>query len=470
VTTAETAAPLVAGTIAYWGSLFPEGSDRGHQLTSPSAVKNLVFYMHRALTYDAYNLERHEDKPTDEDERDDYDPEEPNRPWDYPIPFLWSGETRDGNCLVQPWLAGCPTDLVSTPYSQLEPFRSDRRSCADGGAVKRQAGGQCQLVFNPPNNPVENPNGPGGVPGATGGGVLTYKAGSPSPTCRSNCGTLCSGFYCSPNPTGTPPGFWDPKDPSHVPSASTRTTPPSSVTSPPGLPPPLPTGPTCSGNEYPTTTLVCAGAGGHLACANNVICATSTITDGPPLPTLSACPRPMKTATVCFGGPGNTNCGTSLGCPPPAPTTTSAPAPAATTTAAGPTQFQSDEYLAVVEAQHQVWQGLFTGCQDTAPFFRIEVYREGHPGRIAVNCNSKGDYVAGSNVKMGTSMAGCNGGYTGGWSVCLTDAGARIYEPEGKWYQLCEPDDSLLVHCLAGTCWSSVRRWLKCDAIWRKDA
>ena len=46
------------------------------------------------------------------------------------------------------------------------------------------------------------------------GTPITYKPGAPSPTpCNSNCGELCTGFYCQPNPTGTPPDFGDPANP-----------------------------------------------------------------------------------------------------------------------------------------------------------------------------------------------------------------------------------------------------------------
>jgi hypothetical protein len=46
---------------------------------------------------------------------------------------------------------------------------------------------------------------------------VTYKPGSPSPTCTGNCGSICAGFYCLPTPTGTPPDFWDPENPAHPP-------------------------------------------------------------------------------------------------------------------------------------------------------------------------------------------------------------------------------------------------------------
>ncbi|KAK3903177.1 hypothetical protein C8A05DRAFT_14853, partial [Staphylotrichum tortipilum] len=126
----------------------------------------------------------------------------------------------------------------------------------------------------------------------------------------------------------------------------------------------------------------------------------------------------------------------------------------------------SDEYLPVVEVQHLTWLGR---CRDNAPSFRIEVFYGGHVGAVGSNCKPKGHTSRGSNVDLGMNIAGCDGGYTDGWGVCLTEGGARVYEPP-RWYQLCEWDDTLLANCPSGLwCWLEVTRKLKCDAIWQKD-
>ncbi|KAI9152186.1 oviduct-specific glycoprotein [Paramyrothecium foliicola] len=42
------------------------------------------------------------------------------------------------------------------------------------------------------------------------GPPVEYKPGPPGPLCKENCGRLCSGYYCLPTPTGTPPDFTSP--------------------------------------------------------------------------------------------------------------------------------------------------------------------------------------------------------------------------------------------------------------------
>ncbi|EGO56249.1 hypothetical protein NEUTE1DRAFT_146972 [Neurospora tetrasperma FGSC 2508] len=46
--------------------------------------------------------------------------------------------------------------------------------------------------------------------GSSNGGAVTWHSGAVSPTCTANCGTLCTGYYCVPQPTGSPPDFSDP--------------------------------------------------------------------------------------------------------------------------------------------------------------------------------------------------------------------------------------------------------------------
>lgn len=58
---------------------------------------------------------------------------------------------------------------------------------------------------------------------------VTVINGQPSPTCRageSGCGKLCTGYWCSPTPTGSPPGYSEP--------GPTETTGPGKPEPPPG--------------------------------------------------------------------------------------------------------------------------------------------------------------------------------------------------------------------------------------------
>ncbi|KAK3317422.1 pectin lyase fold/virulence factor [Cercophora scortea] len=103
------------------------------------------------------------------------------------------------------------------------------------------------------------------------GTVISFTPGpAASPTCTSGTGCggrLCSGFWCVPSPTGHPPAYQDPKDPSSggfvapISTIGQTTTPPTSVkatsTSPPPPPPPTSTSPKPSPtfNQPPEFTL-----------------------------------------------------------------------------------------------------------------------------------------------------------------------------------------------------------------------
>jgi hypothetical protein len=209
-----------------------------------------------------------------------------------------------------------------------------------------------------------------------------------------------------------------------------------------------------------------------MVCNNQVICATPTPTDGgPDLPDLTECPRPMSTATLCFGAGGRTNCGTSLVCPDPTPEPTPRPS-VEPKPDPKPIEDPTDEYLGVLESVSQLDQGRFWGCRDNAAFHWIHLFRGSHLGEVGTHCSLKGEHVAGSSTEnnMGQNMYGCNAGYDGGWSVCETDYGAKVYEPNG-WYQKCTHDDTLLINCPSGFggCYSRTRRKLKCDGVWVWD-
>jgi hypothetical protein len=69
--------------------------------------------------------------------------------------------------------------------------------------------------------------GGGSGPGGPQGPRVEFKSGEPGPLCNANCGTLCSGFYCVPNPTGMPPDFSSPSIPNPTDGTPTITKPPS---------------------------------------------------------------------------------------------------------------------------------------------------------------------------------------------------------------------------------------------------
>ncbi|KAI3317157.1 pectin lyase fold/virulence factor [Xylariaceae sp. AK1471] len=84
---------------------------------------------------------------------------------------------------------------------------------------------------------------------SAGGAIITFTPGpNAGPSCRGGStacgGTICSGYYCDPTPTGAPPGFHDPKDPSSGGyEAPTTTIGPTSTPSEPEPTTPLTRGP-----------------------------------------------------------------------------------------------------------------------------------------------------------------------------------------------------------------------------------
>ncbi|KAH7064410.1 peptidase S8/S53 domain-containing protein [Paraphoma chrysanthemicola] len=103
-------------------------------------------------------------------------------------------------------------------------------------------------------------NGPGGPPGPQAPRV-EFKSGTPGPLCTgSGCGKLCSGFYCSPSPTGTPPDF---------------SVPPSNGTMPAFTPRP---GESCLSQ---TTIRQCNGGPRDAVCSTTTECASWGRSDSP---------------------------------------------------------------------------------------------------------------------------------------------------------------------------------------------
>lgn len=179
--------PAVAGLVAYWRSL---PSKWQKQLEKPANVKKLLTTFHRkVLMSDMANYVN------------------PRA-----VEIIWNGQSGDNNCLVDydaalvaknPWMKACPQlpdDLAALPPG----------AAADG-------------------------------PGQT----LTFSSSIvPSPTCTAGgCGTLCTGYYCSPHPTQLPPDFLDPKDPNNdgLHSTTVINTAPPSLPSSSSRPPSTPT-------------------------------------------------------------------------------------------------------------------------------------------------------------------------------------------------------------------------------------
>lgn len=209
------AAPQVAALAAYWRSLDTKWKT---QLEDPANVKKLIQLFHRR--YGFFN---------------------PQNGKSYQIsarskPVIWNGQVKDKNCLIHydtrdTWDAttkACPEipdDLSTLSDNPGEPVDCNNTPANPPASSKHKrqsnSGGSCPL----------NPGG-----GSDADKSISYKPGpTPSPTCGAGgnrCGgSLCTGFYCSPRPTGIPPDFMDPKDPNagnpvpttHIPGPGTST-------------------------------------------------------------------------------------------------------------------------------------------------------------------------------------------------------------------------------------------------------
>ena len=179
---------MLAGLAAYLRGLpVPYQKD----LEKPALLKKLIHTMQRPLDID--------DPYVNKRYKDDF----PKGPV---VPFVWNGNVLSGNCLTDSTKPKFvfdvtkkdpPQDICPDILAKLNEL--DPNSCKV--AARGLVGSSCDL------------------PGNGGGDGITYSRGPPSPIpCTAHCGTLCTGYYCDPNPTGDPPDFGDPNDPTNKPT------------------------------------------------------------------------------------------------------------------------------------------------------------------------------------------------------------------------------------------------------------
>ncbi|KAK0123765.1 hypothetical protein ONS95_008770 [Cadophora gregata] len=217
------AAPQVAALAAYLKRLPSQWHDQLNRADSsgPKAVKALINELQRVIT--------------------------PRTPRPNQVKTIWNGMSKTTNCLLdfpggneEKGCPNLPSDITSCGSGNAEA-----RDIREDDIVERQSGPVCSIP------------GSGNSPNGEGGKTITFTSGpTPGPTCASSCGGhLCSGYWCSPTPTGAPPGFQDPKDPSSTgftasqttvtsgfsTGGGTTTTPTTTSNPPGGTPPPEPT-------------------------------------------------------------------------------------------------------------------------------------------------------------------------------------------------------------------------------------
>ena len=285
------------------------------------------------------------------------------------VPMIWNGQMNgpvDGSCLANPRPVGCPR----LDFSNDDPVGGSGcpppPNLRELGIGARQADDSCEL-----------PPGPGGPEPGGGSGdfqgpskVITFQSGTPSPTCTSGCGPLCSGYWCRPasDRSSQPPWFTDPTD---MPADPTNV--------------PLPT------NCISTTTQeVCDGAGIGKVCYTTTSCLATgepTVTHPTDLPTLTTDDPPIPTNCVstttwssCLEGNHGEVCNTHSSCV--ATSTTQdpdPPDPTSTSFVVLPPEFpKPDDDLAskglsyscdVMGGECKLYPALMAGCDNAAREF-----------------------------------------------------------------------------------------------------
>lgn len=209
LTFAFIAAPAVAGIAAYIRAL---DSPWQEQLKDPARTKQMIQFLAHSFEV-ALDNNPNKLKNTDPAKRKTN---------------VWNGQVLSYNCLKD-WLdpgrtgtngwdkkGSCEGLNVDMNQMGSPPEPVTGCSGAAAGPLAKRDGGSC-------------PVGGGHSP-------ITVSPGSiPKPTCAAagGCGgTVCTGYYCTPTPTGLPPDFQDPKDPNNgkpvptkvVPSGGSTTT------------------------------------------------------------------------------------------------------------------------------------------------------------------------------------------------------------------------------------------------------
>ncbi|KAI1325288.1 glycoside hydrolase family 55 protein [Xylariaceae sp. FL0255] len=189
------AAGAVSGIAAYLRSL---DSPFKEALQDPANVKIMIaFLAHRYLTLqqggsDIINVDLADLRPV---------------AWNGQVTINSSGVITSHSCLsdydtISSWDTINACSGLNPNMFEMGPGE-DTGSCgADDQVAARDDGGTC------PSLSVTN-----GAPTITFASMST-----PSPTCTeaTGCGgTICTGFYCTPNPTGVPPDYMDPQDPNN---------------------------------------------------------------------------------------------------------------------------------------------------------------------------------------------------------------------------------------------------------------
>ncbi|EGC45360.1 exo-beta-1,3-glucanase [Histoplasma capsulatum var. duboisii H88] len=184
-------APFVSGLIGYFRSL---QSPWINQLQDPASVKKMIKIFHRRITVmDGTVVE-----PTDVKKMK---------------PIIWNGQWGDYSCLsdyrtVDTW----------DPHGICPRIKLDLADETNEGETVAPCDDDFTL-FDNSQKQLDGTYCPR-LPKAGAGShtvSFTSKAGvKPTPTCASGTGCgghLCTGFFCSPMPTGVPPDRHDPKDP-----------------------------------------------------------------------------------------------------------------------------------------------------------------------------------------------------------------------------------------------------------------
>ncbi|KAI2615067.1 pectate lyase superfamily protein-domain-containing protein [Hypoxylon sp. NC1633] len=193
------AAPYVAGVITYYRA---QQSKWQKQLVHPKNVKTLISLFNRPLAVDG-NL----DDPSITRSGGSIDESLGRRP------MIWNGEAFGFSCL---------RDYDNDNFKGREricPEIEDRLDktdtddvCYPAGRAKRSLGKRDCTHGEPADlGPLPSP--------------ITFSSGVPGPTCTgtATCGQLCTGYYCQPTPTGTPPDYTEtkPTDPPDLPNGPT---------------------------------------------------------------------------------------------------------------------------------------------------------------------------------------------------------------------------------------------------------